>query len=102
MATSFNLQTINIGSTDYPTKVTYNFQQLGDNAVHKDDIAGYVAMGGDPSSVGVDELNNGSLNAYDVVTRLPGDAVGAALSTINLRQSLTLARITAFQQSRFR
>lgn len=102
MPTSFGLQQIDIGSTDYPTKITFNFNQLADNAVHVDDIPGYVAMGGDPSVVGVDELNNGSLNAYDVVTRLPADSAGDPLSTVNIRQSLTLARINAFQQSRFR
>ncbi len=97
MSTAFNVTQWQVGDTNYVVTYNANLLELANNAVHKNDIAGLVAMGGDPTTVNITVFKNGTLGPWQVPGRNRTSGAGVAVDKIDLNQALNQASILAFQ-----
>ncbi len=97
MSTAFNVTQWQVGDVNYVVTYNANLLELANNAVHKNDIAGLVAMGGDPTTVNITVFKNGTLGPNQVPGRNRSSASGAPVDLIDLNQALWQANLLAFQ-----
>jgi len=97
MPTPFDVENFNLGDLDYVEKLNLLVEAFQNDAVNVADIAGYVAMGGDPATVDIDVFLNGSLGENQVPGRKEGSAAGATVDAIDLNMVLNQSSILAYQ-----
>ncbi len=100
MPTAFAVTGFVTDETVFPGRMDDNFDALKDNALHRDDMPGVVAMGGDPATKAVTVMKSGTLGPLHAPARIAGGALDSTLAALDLRLMVGQAAIIAFQDSR--